>query len=354
MGTDGKTFLHDLPASVAGLRRETSGNLYHLMTSPLSLISQDGDKHSPGRIGNALCQRMIVEHAGDIQVFYADALIACCVGLGSLEEKVPTLALDFEMRLGAVAGRFAASLAPLLATAELALFAPQGSLTLAIIARIGNRRAVGISQEDFQADIQPNVRMDTRASRLLLVALCWWLTDNQRVPVPISPQDQMTRLGGALYRAMQLDFEQQTHFAGDTEMLAIFMQAEVLPMLAQLNRVPSVGLFEAREATGQALFFAREIPPECFIQPISKHLDGGGRNRLTATSGKARGQFIFEEKPTHLGILRLGRFQHLIIEVARLDQAGHQLLALLPIRIETIFNRSHALTIALEQPCCQE
>src|SRR5690242_3326034 len=102
MDTHRKAFLHDFPASVAFLRRETRRNPYHLMPSTFSLCSKYFDEGSPTGISNALCQMMILEHTVDMQIFDADTLIALCVGLSRFEEKITALALDFEMGLGTV------------------------------------------------------------------------------------------------------------------------------------------------------------------------------------------------------------------------------------------------------------
>ena len=145
MGSDAQAFLNDLIASVAFLRCEASGNLDHLMTSPCSLISKYLDKRSPGSVGNALCQMVILEHAGDVQIFNTNAGIALCIGFGGLEEEISALALDFEMGLGAIACCLAPSVAPLLAAAEVALLSSEGPLALTVVAWIGNGLALGIS-----------------------------------------------------------------------------------------------------------------------------------------------------------------------------------------------------------------
>jgi hypothetical protein len=128
-------------------------------------------------------------------------------------------------------------------------------------------------------------------------------------------------------------------------MLAIFMQAEVFLMLAQLDTMPAVGRLEAREATGDALLLESQVPAQGFIQAISQHLHSGGRDTITATPHKAHRQIIFEEKLAGLGILLFRRFQHLIVKVARFDQATHQQMALRLIGVEPVLKCSHALII---------
>ncbi|HEU5198133.1 MAG TPA: hypothetical protein VFU32_00775 [Ktedonobacterales bacterium] len=354
MGSDAQTFLDNLPASVALLRCEASRNFYHLMTSPRSLVRQDVDESSPGRIGNTLCQMMVLEHASNVQVFHTDMLVLLCVGFGRLEQEIPPLALDFEMRFGTIARRFASSYATFLAAAELTMLTPQGSLTLAIVPRIDNRCAVGIRQEDFQAHIQPNIRMKANPAIFLVAYLFWWFANNESIPVPIGAQNQMAGLRCSHQRSMQLDFEQQAQLARHTQMLTIFVQAKVFLVLAQLDTMPAIGGLEAWEAAGDIQFFTGEVPPERFIQPVSQHLDRCGRDAFPTTPGKAGGQFILEEKPARIGILLFGGSQHLVVQAPRVFQAGRQLVMLPLIHKETVFKRSHALIMALEQPYCQE
>jgi len=63
------------------------------------------------------------------------------------------------MSLRTVASGFPSSFAAFLAAAELALFAAQSSLTLAVVPGVRNGVALGISQEDLQAHLQANVWM---------------------------------------------------------------------------------------------------------------------------------------------------------------------------------------------------
>lgn len=354
MGTHRKALLHDLPTPVALLRREAGRNFHNLMTSSCSLLSKYLDKRSPGGISNALRQMLVLEHAVDVQVFDADASRVLSIRLGRLEEEVAPLALDLQMGLCHVARRFAPSLTALLASAESALLPSERSLALAIIPRIGNGLSLGIRQEDFQADIQPNVRMGTWLAAFMGLFCLRWFADYERVPVSIGAQNKMAGLRHTSNGPVQLDLQQQTNLARDTQMLAIFMQAEIFLMLAQLNAMPAIGGLEAGKAARDPLFFAGEMPSEGFIQPISEHLDSCSRDALAPTSSKARGQFILEEKTACVGILLPDCSQHLVIQTPRILQARHQLLALGLIGVQTVFKRSHTLIIGLEQPYCQE
>ncbi len=348
MGTNRQGFLHDLSTPVALLRSEASGNFYHSMTSSCSLIFKYFDKRSPTGIGYALGKRMIVEHAVDIQVFNAETLITLCVRLGCLKEKIPPLTLDFQMCFSGIAGGFAPSFTPLFASAEGTLFTSQRLLALAIVAWIRNSLALRIGQEDLQADIQANIGMHTHASGFLMGLLCLcWLTDDERIPMTIGAQNKMSRLGRALYRTMQLDFQKQAQLGRNMQVLPICVQPHIaaLRILAKLNAMPAVRGFEARKAAGQTLLFEGEIPSEGLIQSISQCLDRSGRHRVGATSLEAKVQVVLEEEFACLRILLLRGCQHLVVQAPRVFQADHQLLVLLLGWIETILIRSHILII---------
>jgi hypothetical protein len=151
MGSDTQAFLDDFPTPVALLRREAGRNVHDLMTSSCSLIFKELDEGSPRGVGNALGQRMILEHAVDVQVLHTAMGIVLCIRLGRLEEKGPPVPLDFEMRLGTIARRFPAPVTPLFAATEVALLAAQGALALAIRARVGDKLPSGIRKASLSS-----------------------------------------------------------------------------------------------------------------------------------------------------------------------------------------------------------
>ncbi len=324
MRTDRKTLLHDLSALVALLRREAGRNFHDLMTSPCSHVFKYLDEGSPTGIGNTLRQMVILEHAVDVQVLNTNMLISFSVRLRSLKQEVSSLALDLQMRLGDIARCLAPSLAALLTSAEGALFASEGAQALAIMAWVGNRVPLRICQKDFQAHIQANIRMRTRASALLMRLFgLYRLTHDQSVPVPIGTQDEMARLRRSLYRAVHLDFQGQSHFRRDAKMLPIGLYAKVFDVLAQLYRVPAVGRLETWEATGDALLLERQIASQGFVKPVSKHLYRCGWYGIAPTPLKLRRQVILKQELPCLGILLLRGFQHLVVQAPRVFQAGH-------------------------------
>src|SRR5690348_9852001 len=97
MRPDAQTLLDVLTTSTAALRREARWDSYHHMTGSLSLIREDVEKCTPTRIVNDFGKRMVLHHAGNIQVFDTQTTIALRIVLGGLKEEVAPLATDLEM-----------------------------------------------------------------------------------------------------------------------------------------------------------------------------------------------------------------------------------------------------------------
>jgi len=198
-------------------------------------------------------------------------MIALRVGLRRFEVKITALSCDLEMGLGCATSSLAASLASLLATGDHALLATEGRLTLAIIAWIVDRVSFRIRQEGLQPHIQADVRMVTCRGSMLCLGVSF--ADDEGIPVMIGPIEQVTGLGSPFDRAMQLDLERTAQLLGDRQMLAIRGKFEIRFVLAQVNRVPTVGGLKAREPTCFAKFSAGKEAFEGLIQAICQHLD---------------------------------------------------------------------------------
>ncbi len=196
MGTHRERFLHDFATLVAFLAGEARIDSHDLMSSICSFGFKDGEKRAPTGITDGFGQRLIFEHATDVQVLNDDMVIMISVLLGRLEVKITALTRDLEMGLCHVLGRFPASVAALFAPAQGPLLASEGLLRAAIIARVRNRLALRVSQEHFQANIKTDIRVRTLTGEVFLWR--WCFAHDEGVPMPISTQHQMHRLGGAL------------------------------------------------------------------------------------------------------------------------------------------------------------
>ena len=110
--------------------------------------------------------------------------------------EITALTRNLEMGCGDVLGRFPASVTAFLATTQDPLLASEGLLRAAIIARVRNGRAFRVRQKRLQSHIDANIRVGTNRRQ---VFLWWWcFAHDEGVPMPISTQHQMHRLGGAL------------------------------------------------------------------------------------------------------------------------------------------------------------
>jgi hypothetical protein len=339
MGPYRQRFLYHLSTPVTLLGCEAWVHSYHLVTGSFSLILQDSEKRAPTGVHDALCEVMVFDHAGDVQVLNGNMMILLGIVLSRLEVKITALTCDLEMRLSSVLCGLASSLASLLASAQCTLFASQRYLRGAKEPGVLDRVSFRVGQEDFQAHVNPDVRMITGAWKMFGLGLGF--ADDESVPMPVSTQDQMHGLWGSFYRTMKLDLEGFAHLFWDHEMFLLFMQIDIFAILSQVDRVPTVRLFETRETHARdVVLLGSQKPLERLPETVSEHLDGGSRN-MGALSLKSIFQVILAWESPLLLILCLEHLKHLIVNDARLDQALHEQGALLLIRIEAILKRSH-------------
>ena len=185
-----------------------------------------------------------------------------------------------------------------------------------------------------------------------MVALRLGLTDDEGVPVSISSEYQVTGVRSSFQWTMELDLEGGPKLLGDGQMLAISCQREVRLVLPQLDRVPAIGGFEAREAALLTKFFPGKEAFERFLQAICEHLDGRSRHMGTASPFEASRQIVLQQERALLFIVLLGGSQHLVIEMTRLDEAGHEQAGLFLVWIQAVFKRSHDLHCTADEFHC--
>ncbi len=344
MGTYRQRFLYNFATLVTLLACEARVDSNDLMTSSLSLIFKNIEKRAPAGVHDAFCEMMVFDHAVDVQVLNGNVMILVGVLLSRLEVKITALTCYLEMRLGSIAGCLTASLASLLAAAQLTLFAPQGFLRGAIVSWVLYRLPKRVGKEDFQADVNTNIRVRTFGGKVFRLRHC--LAHDESVPMPVSTQDKMDCLGLALDRTMEFDFERPTKLLGDKEMFLVRSEPDItvvflIAILPELNGVPAIGTFEAREPNPLVQFFTRKKPFESLAEAIGKRLHRGSRDMFTTASLEGRREIILAWERAFVLILCLDSLKHLIIDEARLFQALHEQVALLLIRIEAILKRSH-------------
>ncbi len=333
--------LHKRSTGTTCLCGETGIHTNNLMSSACSLDGEDVEELPPAGIENTFRQMMILDHVGDTQVLNDNSMIAFSIAFGRLEMIVTPLAMDLQVGLGNVAGGLTPAVAALLAHSQLALLAPEHLLRRAIEAGIVNRIPFAIGQEDIQSNINANIRMVALGGAM--VVLGFYLTGDTGVPVPIGSIHEIDHLGLALYRTMQFDLEEVTELLWNDEMLLVLMQIAVFAILPQLNGVPPIRLLEAGKAhSRQAQFFCGKKAFERLGEPVSKALDRCSRDMLTPTLFERGLQGILAGECAILLILSLQQSKHLVVEVPRLRETGHEQPGLLPIRIQAVLKHLHA------------
>jgi hypothetical protein len=351
MRPDGKRLVDNLPTPRAFLRGVGRVHSNDLMSSTLSLGSENIEERAPGGIHDAFCQMMILDHIADLQVLNGNMVMGLSVLLGNLVVEVSTLPLDLEMGLRRALGCFTTTLRPLLSTCYRALLASKCGLTLAVVVGALDGVPFAIGQEGFQPYVNTNIRMVARAWGMLLL---WFrFTDKQSIPMPISAQDQMSRLGHSFHRTVQLDFDGATQLLGKGKMLATLRQREIDLVLSQLYGMPPIRCLEPWEAyISKTRLTGGKKPFKGLTEPIREHLDGRSRNMFPTTC-KVFVQIVFCREGAILLVLCLESREHLIVEVTRLDQAPHEQVTLLLSRIDAVLKRFHTRYFPRSQVNCQ-
>jgi len=284
---------------------------------------------------------MVFHHPINVEVLDSDMPIVLSIVRSHLVVEITALALDLQMRLRCTPGSEASAFTVLLPTSNRALLASQRSLALTIVAGVLDDLSFTISQEGFQPYVDAEIRMRTFARAML----CLWFsfTDNQSVPVTISTQDKIGRLGGSFDGAMEFDFDGATQLLGDGKVLAIGSKREISLVLSQLDRVPLIGFLKAGEPhVRDAQFFSSKKPFESSTQPIREHLNGR-RGNMFPTTCEVFVQIVFRGECSILLVLCLKRREHLIVDMPRLDQALHEQVLLVLIWVDSVLKRFHVL-----------
>ena len=339
MSANTQGLLNKLPTIATCLCGEVRIDSYHLMTGSCGLILKNIEKCAPTGVHDGFSEMVIFHHIRDLKVFNCNQLIAFGVRFSCLEMVISTLPLNLQVCLRHVLSGFTAPVRAFLASTQLALLASQGTLGGAIEARIVNRVAFTISQKGLESYIDTDVSMGTDAAGML--SLLFRLTDEKRIPMIVSTQDQIDSLWLALKRAMQFDLDGLANLARNDEMLLVFVQIDIFSVLPELDGVPLIALLKTREAHFQSQFFAGEKPFERFGEAIGKTLYRCGRDMLSATSFETSGEIILPREGPLFFILLLDRLKHLIIDMSGLDQALHEQVGLFFLWIQTVFKCPH-------------
>jgi hypothetical protein len=131
----------------ASLRRVSGINPAHFTPSSFSLGVKNVQETRPTRIQNAFAQSPVPNHTSDVEVFHHNQRVQQRIVMRDLEVKISSLALNLQVRFAPRSAPLLAAVAPLLASAQRPLFAPQGRLRGAEEARMRDGIAVTVGQE---------------------------------------------------------------------------------------------------------------------------------------------------------------------------------------------------------------
>src|SRR5579859_2427342 len=167
MGSYRQTFLYNFSTLVTFLTGEAWVHSNHLMTSSCSLLFKNSEELTPCGVQDGFRQMVVLDHIGDLKVFYGKMVIAFSVLLCHLEMVIAALTLNLQMRLCCTLSRLPASMRAFLATTHGTLLTSQRTLRRAIEAWVRNGVPLAISQERFEPYINTDVRMLTDTWRML-------------------------------------------------------------------------------------------------------------------------------------------------------------------------------------------
>lgn len=336
MSPNAQAFRNDCLAPKAHLRSEVRSDLYHPPASIFSFVGQDENELTPACIVNAFGEMTISSHPADIQVFNGNEAISIGVNLGRLEEKVTALLGDFKVSLGHVLGGFPPAAASLDATGENALFAPKRLLALAVIARVLNRSTFRVGQEDLETNIQ------TDGGPILYGFNGRHFTDDERIPMAVSSQDNVNRFWETFEWPMEFDLDEFSELSGYMKMLPIGIQPDIfaLAILPEVNGVPLIGVLEARETGTGVSFFSFQVSAKGLVKSVRERLYCRSRHVL-ATAFECLVKVVTKLKFSGLFILGLRLFQHLVVKMTRLREALDEQPVLFLVGVKAIFKGFH-------------
>jgi hypothetical protein len=311
---DGERLLDDLTTVRAPLRGEVRRYLVNSNPGALSLEFEYGDEVGPACVRDGFREVLVFGHTADVEVFDHNNGVAIIVRSRRLVGMVLSLASNLEVSLREVASR-------LLTPRGLALRPPKLLVGAAIEARVFEHLAFGICKKDLQPNVEANGGTVSFLRRFSKIA------DDEHVPVPIDPQNEVSGLGSAFERPVLPDLDPAAELLRDMQPLRFGVEEYVSPntVLPELYRVPAVGTLEAREAGLLPKLLTVQKPFEGFIQAVGKRLDGALWDVLAATPFKAIGEIVTAKKLTHFDVMVFDYLKHLVIYPAALRQARKEL-----------------------------
>jgi len=322
-----------LAAAGTPLSGETRQYLNNSTTSFFRFIVEDGDKTRPTRVGDTFCERPVLCQTLYIEIFDGNESVPVDVFAGRFVEKVLPLTGDFEVPLrGESRGSFA-SVGAFLSTTRLALRFSQFLLTPSIVTWVFDRLAFGIGEKNLQTQIYAN------GGAILERRSCSEVAYDEYIPVAVSPAHEVSRFRGTFDRTVLFYLDASAELLGDSEPLGLVVKEDImsLTILPEMDGVPAIASFKAREADLLLALLTIEESPQGFVETTAERLDRGLGDVFTTAALELTGEIISTERFAALRVMVFNQFEHLIVNKARFGETGEEQSLLHTVRVETVF-----------------
>jgi hypothetical protein len=329
--SDGQALLNQVATVRTPLRREMRRNANDSRASFLRFALEHLDELSPTRVVNALREVTIFDHAANIQAFHDDDSVLVDVFASSLVQKVLTLAGYLQVRPGYASSGSLLTRRPLIAAAQLALFAAQLFLGAPVMMCVSNGVAFRIGKEDPQAHVQTYRRTVFSGRRVYQE-----LADYQDVPLAVGTQHEVSCLRCAFERPVLLYLYALAKLARNPKPAVFKPSVPTLSVLPEAYRMPAVSALETREPNLLAEFSTREVSPYGLIQPAGEGLDRGRWDVFSTPSLETGCERVLEQKGAGLPVMFSNRLKHLVVQASGFHQARHKLLSLPAGRVKPV------------------
>jgi hypothetical protein len=193
-------------------------------------------------------------------------------------------------------------------------------------ARVLSGVAIRVGDEVREA----NVKSD--GSTITFLRCISEIADDQDIPVPVSPIDEVSGFGITFEWPMLLDLEEATELLGNPQPPGSFAGVEEhispAPVLTKLNAMPAVSGFEARKANLLTKLFAVKESLESLVESTREGLNGRLWDMLragaTATSFEPIREVVATKELACLVVMSLDHLQHLVVKTAAFRQAREE------------------------------
>jgi hypothetical protein len=347
MSPDRKRLPNDLATVEAPLRSEVRWHFDDSRSGALSLECEDILERGPTCIGDGLCKVVVLEHVLGSKIFDGDKGVAVDVASRRLVSVVLTLTGYSEVLFRLLSCHLLAAVGALLSPCRLALCSAKLFRRPLPTVRVLDRVSVGVRDEVGE----PNVETDPGA--VSLFGRIAHIADDEHVPVSVGAVDEVRRLGSPFERAMLFDLEATPELLRDSQLASVGINVHVppAPVLSELDRVPAVRHFEAREPDLPSELFAAKETLERLVESVGEGLHRGLGNvlraRATATPLEPMRKVVTGQELARLIVMSPDHLKHLVVKSAALRQSRKKQTMLFAVGVKSILERlMHSLVLA--------